>query len=159
MNNITILSLDQASTTGWAYYKNNKIANFGIIKSEKKNTDYDTRISNIKNEMIKLIDKYTPILVTLEGVHYERNLQTYYKVSKLQGVLINYLLEHQILFDIIEVPKWRGALGIKGRKKIDKKANAIKYVKDVCNIETNEDTAEAICMALYAKENIEIITN
>jgi len=153
---MNILSLDQASTTGWAYY-DKKIIDFGIIVSNK-NTSYDARISFIKENMIKLIEKYTPILVTFEGVQYERNQNAYHKLSKLQGVLINYCIEHQILFEIIPSTKWRGALGIKGKNRAAKKECAVEYIKTNYKIETGDDIAEAICMAIYAKENIKIIT-
>ena len=153
---MNILSLDQASTTGWAYY-DEQIIDFGIIVSNKS-TNYDARISFIKDEMIKLIEKYSPTLVTFEGVQYERNQNAYHKLSKLQGVLINHCIEHDILFEIIPSTKWRGALGIKGKNRDAKKACAIEYIKENYEIETNADIAEAICMAIYAKENIKIIT-
>ena len=154
-----ILSIDQAAQTGWAIIDDNEnIVDFGIIRP-KKIKDYDAKISFIKNEMIELIKEYKPMLVTVEGVYANRrNLKTHYNLSKLQGVLINYFIDNQILYEIIAPSTWQNYLGFKQRKEEDKKQKSINYVKEEKGIETkNDNIADAICMTIYAVRKIKIV--
>ena len=157
-----ILSLDQASETGWALIdEHENIVNFGIIHN-KKILDYDIKINFIKHEMIKLIKEHKPIIVTVEGVFANRlNLKTHHNLSKLQGVLINYFIENQILYEKIPSSRWQGNLnfGRNSKKNGTTKIKSINYVKEHKNIETdNDNIADAICMAIYAKREIRIET-
>lgn len=149
---MTILSLDQATNSGYAVSVDGKIIEYGTFSSKQK--DYDRKISELKNHMINLIKKHNPTLVTVEDVQYQNNQETYHKLSKLQGVLVNYLIENEILYEIIEPSKWKSKMLIKGRKREEQKASALLKANENGYATTDEDVADAICMNLYASKYI-----
>jgi Holliday junction resolvasome RuvABC endonuclease subunit len=102
--------------------------------------------------MISLIEKYEPEVVTIEEVHYSRNKNVYYKLSKLQGVLINCLIEREIDFEIIVPSAWKNSLDVaRGNKtkRKEEKENSIKFVEDEYGISVDNNTSDAICMGYY----------
>jgi Holliday junction resolvasome RuvABC endonuclease subunit len=147
-----IISLDQATITGYAVSVDGKIIDSGTFDSKKK--EYDHKISDIKTGMIALINKHSPHLVTVEDVQFQNNYEVYHKLSKLQGVLVNYLIENNILYEIIEPTRWKSKMLIKGRKREEQKANAILKALEYGYETVSEDVADAICMNIYANKCI-----
>lgn len=154
MTNNIILSLDQATTSGYAVSINSELVDFGTYTTDKN--DYDDKINDVKIFTKQLIDKYKPCLITVEGVQFQTNQQIYGKLSRLQGVLINYFIENEILHSVITPSQWKGKHGIKGRKRVEQKENAMKKVKELGIDCDSEDACEAILMNLYAREFIKI---
>ena len=148
----TILSLDQAKDCGWAVFEKNtkKLMNYGD-ESFQKYKDYDDAIFHIKIFMIELIKQYDVEFVTIEDI-YSMNKQVYGKLAKLQGVLINCLLELEIDFKVIPAVTWKSYLkiskGSKTKRKEEKKAS-VQFVKDKFGVEVSNNTSDAICMGYY----------
>jgi Holliday junction resolvasome RuvABC endonuclease subunit len=148
-----VLNLDQAKNCGWAVYEKNtkKLVNYGV-KSFQKYKDYDEAIHELKLFMISLIEQYEPEVVTIEEVHYSRNKNVYHKLSKLQGVLINCLIEREIDFEVIVPSAWKNSLDVaKGNKtkRKEEKENSIKFVENEFGISVDNNTSDAICMGYY----------
>jgi len=148
-----LLSLDQAKDMGWAIYdiRNKELVDYDV-KSFQKYKDYDEAIYHIKLFLLHLIRIYNPDVVTLEEVYYSRNKQVYNKLSKLQGVIINCLIEKDIEYEILMPSVWKNGIGIaKGKKtkREEEKRNSIKFVKDRYDLEVDDNTADAICMGYY----------
>ena len=154
MNDRVIISLDQAITTGWCVTIDGDIVSRNHFTV--KGNDYDIKINKIKEVVIKLTEKYKPHLITVEGVQYQSNQAIYGKLSRLQGVLINYFIENNILYEIVTPSQWKGYHKIKGRKRAEQKANAMLRIKELGIDCDSEDECEAILMNIYAQECIDI---
>ena len=61
----------------------------------------------------------------------------------------NNLYEQELLYFIIEPSKWKSTCGVKGKKRVDQKANAQNFVKEQFDIDASEDEADAICIGWH----------
>jgi len=148
-----ILSFDQALNCGYAIGNKGKVVSYGVLTSKEKEFDY--AVSDIKKQIVKIIAKEKPMIVTIEAVHHGFSVDTTKKLSRLQGVLINYFIENQILFEIISPSSWQGNEGFKGKKK--KLQSYTKAVLEFNDESITEDMADAIWMCKYAMEKINIV--
>lgn len=155
INNYTILSLDQATATGWAVANKGQIVHYGLLSSEKD--DYDYKIIDLKVQISALIDTFNPVLTTIEEVHYNPKVGTlvFKKLCKLQGVLINYFIENDMLYEVIKPSQWQSNEGFKGKNK--KKQSLDKGIEFTNNPELDGNSADAIWMCKYAVEKINVI--
>ena len=153
------LALDQAThVSGWAIFDGEDLIKFGKYTA-KDNNDIDYRIADFKNYLINMIDFWQPDLVVLEDIQLQQfgpkssnNVQgvtTYKGLAKLQGVIINLLIELDIEYKIAHTGTWREACGIKGKTRTDKKKSAQLIVQDIYGIKPTQDEADAICIGLY----------
>jgi Holliday junction resolvasome RuvABC endonuclease subunit len=81
-----ILSLDIATTTGWAFY-NAREKKFirGLIKTSPKNSEAK-RLSYFRSELLKLFKKYKPTHIVMEDIYAGRNIKTLKLLAKFAGV-------------------------------------------------------------------------
>lgn len=156
MNDYSVLSLDQATNCGFALGKGGKILERGVIISDKDGFDFI--ISDIKQQVVSLISKYNPVLVTIEEVHYNplTGSTVFGKLKKMQGVLINHFIENEILYEIIKPSQWQGKQGEYFVGKEKKKQSLAKAIELFNDKNMNENTADAIWMCRYAMKNIKI---
>lgn len=150
-----ILALDQSSIkTGFSIFKDGKLSKYGLFdlhdisKKSDGETAYDEKVENVRMFLERCIKEYNIALVTFEDVQKQLSMQTYKQLSYLQGVLKNYCYSNNIPYAILKPSEWRSVLNIKGRKREEVKANAIKYIKDKFNLDVGEDEAESICIGL-----------
>jgi len=151
----TIISLDQAKHCGFCVSVGDEIALHGTCITGKY--DYHDASNEIKIFMKELIKEYNPILVTIEDIYAGLGRDTMKKLGILQGVLINYLIEEHILFKIISPKAWQGKLGYNKKIETNTKTWSIRIASELIGHKVKEDTADAICMNKYARENIKII--
>lgn len=151
-----ILALDQSvSKTGFAYFENKKLKDYGLIRNNAK---YD-RLGFMASK-IKQLAKYLPEidLLVIEDVQTQSNVATMKLLAELKG-----MLEYMAKFDfsiavaVLEPSKWRKSLGFKqGRvKREDLKAQALDYVQSAYKVDVAEDIAEAICIGAVAAESVD----
>lgn len=156
-NLIKILSIDQSSVkTGYAIYKDNQLIDYNIIDLSKQK-DLEIRFHTMCNELHKLIQDNSPDYVVLEDVALQSNPSTLTTLARIQGAIIQSLLIYKIPYSIYKPSSWRKVLCFnqgRGIARKELKKQAIQYVKDKFNIETKEDTCEAICIGqAYIKQN------
>lgn len=80
-----ILSLDIATTTGWATYTNKKKFIGGLIKTLPKWGEAK-RLSYFRAELLKLFKKYKPTHVVMEDIYAGKNIKTLKLLAKFAGV-------------------------------------------------------------------------
>lgn len=159
------LALDQAThTSGWAIFDGNSLIKFGKYDAQNYD-DIDLRINDFKNYVINMIEFWQPDLVVLEDIQLQQfgpkssnNVQgvtTYKGLAKLQGVLINLLIELEIDYQIVHTSTWREACGVKGKTRSDRKKSAQLIIEDIYNIKPTQDEADAICIGLYITQRKE----
>lgn len=159
------LALDQAThTSGWAVFDNTDLIKYGKYNTEN-HSDIDLRINDLKHYLINMIEFWKPDLVVLEDIQLQQfgpkssnNVQgvtTYKGLAKLQGVLINLLIDYEIEYQIAHTGTWREACGIKGKSRSDRKKSAQLIVQDIYGVNPTQDEADAICIGIYATQKKE----
>lgn len=101
-----------------------------------------------------LIEETSPNFVTIEGVQFQKNQRTYSQLSQMQGLILSTLFERNLGFIVVEPSAWKSYCSIKGRKRVEQKANTIQMVKDRFNLKVSEDIADAIGLGIYTINNI-----
>ena len=150
MKIIKVLALDQATKIcGYCLMdsKNDAIITAGTLQVTGEYIQ--EKISNLKQQIISLIDKYQPDYFILEDIQYQSNPKVYKTLAELLGVLENYYYETQKPYRVVPSSTWRTRyLGIKGVRLEAKKAT-MDYVQKKYNICVDNDTADAIGLAEY----------
>ena len=149
-----ILAIDQATiTSGWAIYENDALYKYGKWTTDGKG--HIERVSKTKYWLASMISKWQPDLIILEDIQLQKfdgqseGVLTYKKLAALQGVLINYIYESGISYQIIPPATWRNFNEIKGRTRNDQKKNAQLKVKRLYDISVTQDEADAILIGRY----------
>lgn len=156
-----LLSLDTSSTkTGWAIFGNGIYEESGVLDwSHVKETEDRLLIMYI--DIIQLINKYEPDILVIEkdivGSGKRQNMSTINTLVKLIGGIWAYCVqlnmdtpmnfpagEFNIFYVEYTPSEWRSLVGITARKREDCKAASIKRIKDIYNIDVDDNEADAI---------------
>lgn len=148
MSNV-VLALDQASkTTGYAVFIDDKLETFGKFTFD--DTDIDVRLVKIRNEVLKLLQKYVPDEVVFEDIQQQNNVannvQTFKVLAEVYGVISELLAELQIPHSTVLAASWKSTLGIKGRTRPEQKRNAQEYVENKYKVKPTQDECDAVCI-------------
>lgn len=148
-----ILALDQAShICGYSIYDDGKLITYGTFAT--KTSQEDTRIHEVKEWFISMIESYQPDVIGIEGIQYQQTfgVTTFQALARLQGVLIEECVSQQLLYEICPTNTWRAYCGVKGQSRSDKKASMQRLVKKWFDISVNDDCADAIGIGKYVAE-------
>lgn len=149
-----ILALDQSTkSTGYCVIQNNKVKDYGLITADS-NLPILERIRVMYFNIQDLIDKTKPDFVVFEGTQYQNNAGAFGGLSKLQGTILAILYDRDLSFYIVEPTCWKSFCKIKGRKRVEQKANTKIFVAEKYNVDVSEDEADAIGIATWAIGNI-----
>ena len=144
------MALDQSTKiTGYSVWENNNLVDYGVLEANTKEKNPVERMYQMYFLVKDLINKLQPNFVSIEGVQFQNNFATYGKLSQVQGIIISILFNINVPFIIVEPSVWKSFCGIKGRKRVEQKANTIVMVKDKFDIEVSEDIADAIGIGYY----------
>jgi len=142
-----IIAFDQSTTaTGWAVLnqQTSEIIEHGVITPKGKTND---RIRQTIKECMYLCVHHEVTFVFIEGIQMQKNPVVYEILAKLQGTLEICLEEKNYIVNVVKSSEWRKRVGIKARKRIEVKAEAIQMVKDLYSLQPTEDECEAILFA------------
>lgn len=106
------------------------------------------------DNIVELINTTQLDFIVLEDVQFQNNYATFQQLSQLQGVIISILFERNIGFQFVQPTKWKSYCNIKGKKRIEQKANTIQMVKSKYNLDVSEDEADAIGIGVWASNNL-----
>lgn len=144
-----ILGLDTSTTsTGYAVLDNEKLISCGTIKTPKK-ADLLDKIIYIEEHIKQIIKAKEVDFIVIEDLAVTRSAST---TKALAGLLYHLLTEfrkRELLVVQARPSTWRSVCDIKGKCRKELKENAIQHVKDVYNIDVNDDEADAICIAEF----------
>lgn len=157
----TLLSLDTSSTkTGWAIFGNGIYKESGVLDwSHIKDTE--DRLIIMYIDIIQLINKYEPDILVIEkdivGSGKRQNMSTINTLVKLIGGVWAYCVqlnmdtpmnfqtgEFNVYYVEYTPSEWRSLVGITARKRDDCKAASIKRIKDIYNLNVDDNEADAI---------------
>lgn len=151
-----LLALDQAShVSGWSVFEDSKLIEYGKIEANQD--DLGERLYYIKQEVLKLIDKYNIDEVVMEDIQMQgnvaNNVQTFKILAEVFGVLYETFTELKIPNSAILASSWKSALGIKGKNRAEQKRNAQAWVLDTYGIKVIQDIADSVCVgSAYLKK-------
>ena len=169
-----ILSVDQSRTGGWAIfeYETGVLLKFGDFDFPSRKYSFAQAVVQLKTLIKEIIKTEQVSAVFIEDIQLRQNVQAFKNLAWLQGVLVNYFEENQLLYDIIAPSKWQNACGARGRTDKEKKSKilavntdgkkstkvlSITYIHDKYGIDTpNDGIADAICIGDYVINNIKI---
>ena len=159
---VTLLSLDTSSTkTGWAVFKNGIYKESGVLDWSRIKDNTEDRLQIMYIDIIQHIQKYEPDILVIEkdivGSGKRQNMSTINTLVKLIGGIWAYCVqlnmdtpmnfpagEFNIFYVEYTPSEWRSLVGITARKREDCKAASIKRIKDIYNIDVDDNEADAI---------------
>lgn len=148
-----ILSLDQATLTGFAVFENDEynddflLISYGLYRA--KGNTFEEKIIDVCNYFDILIHNEEIDLILLEDVQAQSNTLTYGKLSRLIGALIELANINNIEYKIIHSSTWRKGLGIKGKDRKTLKEQSKQYVLNKYGIIVKDDISDAIAIGTY----------
>lgn len=148
-----ILSLDQATLTGFAIFEDDEcnddfiLISYGLYRA--KGNTFEEKIIDICNYFDILIHEEQIDLLLLEDVQAQSNTLTYGKLSRLIGALIELANMNNIEYKIIHSSTWRKGLGIKGKDRKVLKEQSKQYVFNKYGIAVKDDISDAIAIGTY----------
>jgi len=107
-----LLALDLSThSSGLSIWFDDKLKDFGYIY-QSKDIKFDTcRINYMKNVIIKLIEEHHINVVAIEDIIFKHKIALHV-LSKLQGVICDYLYENNIKFLLITPIEWKTSYDI-----------------------------------------------
>ncbi len=147
---MNILALDASThNTGWSIFNNKELKEYGYFSASS--IDLIKRIYKMITELNDLLLKNQINIIVLEEVRPElgKNMQTYKALMYLQAAIIFLVHEHfsSIKVEFINPSEWRKICGIqtgRGIKRKELKQADINFVKEIYDIDVNDDEADAI---------------
>jgi len=156
-----ILGVDPGSViTGYAIIKKNQdksleVLDFGCITTDKFLTTGE-KLKKIYKDIIKIIEKYKPEVMSVENLFFFKNLKTVMPVSQTRGVILLAGAEKKLL--IHEFTPLQMKMAIAGYGRAEKK-QIQEMIKKTINIENfdmkknnrkKDDAFDALGMAICA---------
>lgn len=154
---LKLIAFDQSTTaTGWCLMdqQTSEIIEHGVITPKGETND---RIRQTIKKCMYLCEHHQVTFVFIEGIQIQKNPKVYEILAKLQGTLEICLEEKNYIVNVVKSTEWRKRVGIKSRKRIELKAEAINMVKELYGIEPTEDECEAILFARAYSEIKQIV--
>ena len=169
-NSIRVLAVDQARNCGWSVwdYNDKSLLASGAL-SYPASVSFEHLLHLITEDLWMVISEWNVDAVFFEDTQYQMNIDSFKKLCWLQGALILWLKQNDMLYEIVPPSRWQGYCNARGRssseikEKINTssgakkkgKALTIEYVRDNFGIETdNDNLADAVCIGFYVVNNI-----
>ena len=127
-----------------------EIIKYGVIQPKGETND---RIRITIKKCMMLCAEHEPTFVFIEGIQIQRNPRVYEILAKLQGTLEICLEEKGYFVNVVKAAEWRKRVGIKNKKRMEVKQEAIEMVEEIYNITPSEDECEAILFARAFSED------
>jgi len=120
---------------------------YGAITTKAK-TPFETRLSDIYNDMLAIIDKYKPDELSIEKLYFNTNTTTAIDVSQARGVIV--LAAHTKGLKINEYTPLQVKQAITGYGRAEKH-QVMEMVKSFLSLKAipkPDDTADALALAI-----------
>lgn len=144
-----VLSVDQATyTAGLSILTGLEAKDLLWYKEFKmnKNLDLLSRVELLVNLVLKTVKEEGINHVVIEDIQYQNNVKTFKTLAWLQAIIVWNLKVNNIEYTIVPPVTWRNLNQIKGRARLEQKANSIRLAQSIYNMQLEEDVAESILM-------------
>lgn len=150
-----LLALDQSSTTtGYSIFKDGKPV--VISHFTAKGTDLGSRLEQLRNKIIELINEYEIDEVVFEDIQLQDmtggkdvGIKTFKVLAEVFGVVHELLTEMEMDYTIVPPIVWKSTFKIAGKGRKAEKRLAQEYVLATYGIECTEDEADATCIGAH----------
>ena len=135
--------------SGIAYFCNGKYVEHVLLDFSKEK-NMENRFGSMSKEIWKILDKYRPNIVYIEETYMANNPQTSKILTRLQGVVYAWCLNHGCEFNTIRPTQWRKLLNFQQGKNVKReqlKMQSLQYILENYGLEVTDDEADAICIA------------
>ena len=145
------MGIDGSTTsTGISVFDDEDLLYYDCIKPKSK--DWQERLGILADELQEVFNKYNIDIVFIEDVPLKDGKPTIKKLSAVRGVVIAICALNGTKLESESVSEWRKNSGFYGGNKEDLKRDnmkqrAIDEVKELFNIDVNDDIAESILIA------------
>lgn len=144
-----IVAVDNAShNAGVSVFDNGKLVFYHLYSYTGDTIDRLYKNRQFLEEVVAL--QWQPDLVVLEDIQYQNNIQTFKTLAMLLGNSLVCMKAHNIRTETVLSKVWRSHFIINGKTRLQEKAQAIDKIKQMYNIDVNDDVAEAILLGKYA---------
>lgn len=99
-----------------------------------------------------IINSWQPDMIVFEDIQYQNNILTFKTLAMLLGSSLVATRAANIKYETVLSKVWRSHFMINGKTRIQQKVQAIKKVKEMYNLDVNDDVAEAILLGKYAAD-------
>lgn len=126
-----------------------RMLTFGCIRTQPKRPMTE-RLSEINDDLTKLIKKYRPQVAAVESVFFYKNITTAISVAQARGVML--LCVQQNKLRLLEFSPLQVKRSLTGYGKADKKQvqYMVKTLLNLKSIPKPDDAADALALALCA---------
>lgn len=146
-------------SSGLAIFKNNQLIHYQCIQAHDNKSFI--RIQKMVKRIKQLYQQYKPTDIVIQDVlpqDVKNNQQVFKTLIYLQAAIVLQLNKLGALnIDLVVASHWRAQCGIKtgrGIKRQQLKKASIKLIKQIYNIDVNDDISDAICIGIaYISEH------
>lgn len=146
---VKLLTIDSSTNkSGCAYFCNGKYKAHHLLDCSK-DKNMDSRFEEMSHKLWAILEIYKPNIVYVEETVVLRNAQTQRFLTRLQGVIYAWCMNHGCEFNTIRPTTWRKQLLFSQGKNVKRdqlKEQSVKYVLDHYNFNVGDDEADAICI-------------
>ena len=120
---------------------------YGAVPTKAK-TPFETRLADIYNDMLSIIDKYNPDELAIEKLYFNTNTTTAIDVAQARGVIV--LAAHQKGLKISEYTPLQVKQAVTGYGRAEKHQvmEMIKSILSLKSVPKPDDTADALALAI-----------
>ena len=130
-------------------YSRNRFATVGYgAVTTKAKTPFETRLADIYNDMLFIIDKYNPDELAIEKLYFNTNTTTAIDVAQARGVIV--LAAYQKGLKISEYTPLQVKQAVTGYGRAEKHQvmEMIKSILSLKSVPKPDDTADALALAI-----------
>ena len=148
-----IIGFDQATNNfGVSVYDDDRLVYFDVIHFKGETEE---RLLSIAEFIGRACDEWQPDYVMFEDIQLQQNqgfngYKTFKVLAELMGVVKIILTLKNVPHNCVLNKVWQAPFGIEGRDRTTQKANVIKKVKELFNVDVTDDVADAILIGKYA---------
>ncbi len=122
---------------------------YGSIKTSPRD-DLMTRLDQLHQELLKIIDQYQPELASVEELFFSKNVKTAITVGQARGVILLALKERNCPLVEFKPSQVKQAVACYGAAKKDQVQRMVKTILGLKTIPKPDDAADALALALCA---------
>lgn len=147
MKEVKMLSLDTSSSaTGWAYWVGFKLKDNGVIDLKKYKDD---KHQEMTLKIWDILNKLNPDVVIIEETSVLTNAQTQRTLTQITGTVYTWCVVNGVEYHSLRPSEWRSKCKSDKNEKLPRKRQELKEwsvakVKELFDIDTTDDGADAI---------------
>jgi len=153
-----ILGIDPGfGRVGWGLITKGKgdwmAVNYGCIETPKSDCFVD-RLSDMRDELTKIIKKYKPTRMAVEELFFFKNLKTAIKVGQARGVILLTAVDNKLELDEFTPLQVKQAITGYGRAEKKQMQKMVQTILNLKHAIKSDDAADALAVALCAGQSL-----